>query len=420
MQIVDTTLLTSIFPTFVPSDLLIRIYVTDLQPGDKVLIDRIEPYLAAQPLVDGGTSFMCSYANNFEAFDFNTGRLGMASENQQPLRCAFTLFDQLVGVKSHSMYSVTDNGISEPGLWTTREISNVVGTPSCHGVAIGEGWAVIADIAGLFIWDGGQPVKISGEIQPLWDAIAWKYGYTIWVTNDVARKRICVGVPLATPNAWMPDFPANTNPTSPNVVLMLSYRELNSAHEMMSEGAIRQTFMGTLKAYQLGRKWSAWNIQSPYAAFCDRPDGTQQLLYCNGVGNSNVYQQIAGNWADDGEAINSRYMTYGIPKSDEAEAKQLGLHRYLATFATLLVVGNGNLQVTTFPDFPQSPRFVMSTPQALLDPPPYGDLELPIQRSGFRFFIDVSTNAVGSWFKLSRLNLSLSKEPYSTTRGGNF
>jgi hypothetical protein len=420
MLIFDETLLTTIFTPIVPSDLQIRIYATDLSAGAKIYVDRIEPYLTAQPLIDGGTSFLCSYANNFEAFDINTGRLGMATENQQPLRCAFTLFDQLVGVKSRSMYSTTDNGTTEPGLWTVREISNQVGTPSVNGVAIGEGWAVVADQAGLFLWDGGQPVKISGEIQPIWDAINWNYGHTIWVTNDVTKKRICIGVPLVTPNVWMPDFPANANPTSPNVVLMLSYRELNSASALASEGAIRQTFMGTLKAYQLGRKWAAWNIISTYAAFCDRPDHTRQLLFCNGVENSKIYQQLPGNFSDDGEAIFSRYMTYGIPKSDEAEAKQLGLHRYVATFATFLVEGNGDFAVSTYPDFPTSPRVAVSTPQQLLNPPPYGDLELPLNRSGFRFFMDLSTNEVNSWFKLSRLNLTLSKEPYSTTRGGNF
>ena len=421
MQIFDTTLLTSIFPTFVPSDLQIRIYGTNLPVGAKIYVDRIEPYLQAQPLLSSGTAFLGSYVNNFEAFDQLSGVLGMGTENQQPIRSAFTLFDQLVGVKTHSMYSTTDNGTTEPDQWTVREISNEVGSPSVNGVSIGEGWAVIADQAGLFLWDGGQPSKISGEIQPTWDAINWKYGYTIWVTNDTAKKRICIGVPIATPNQWMPDFPANPNPTQPNVVLMLSYRELNTAAALMQEGAIRQTFMGTLKAYQLGRKWAAWNIQSPYAAFCDRADTTRQLLFGNGVGNSKIYQQLPNMYSDDGAVINWRYMTYGFVKSDEEEAKQMGFHRFLNTFDTFLVVGAGKLQVKTYPDFPSSPRVAVSTPQTLLNPPPYGDLELPIQRSGFRFFVDCSGDGVvGTWFRLSRICVTLAKEPYSTTRGGNF
>lgn len=432
-QIFTGPLLTSIFRTKVPATLLLRLYLSGADNGTVVNIDRIEPYPTEQPVYS--TQFKGSYINNFEAFDQITGALGMATENQQPIRSAFTLFDQLVGVKSHSIYSTTDNGVGEPYKWTVREISNAVGTPSVNGVTVGEGWAVIADQAGLFLWDGGQPIKISGEIQPTWDKINWAYGHTLWIANDITKKRICIGVPMVTPNPWMPAFPTNANPTSPNVILMLSYRELNSASQLASEGAIRQTFMGTLKAYQLGRKWSVWNIQSPYADFITRPDTTNQLLFCNGIGNSKIYQQLASpatfreqvyeppsvnNFNDDGLAINSTYQTYGIPKSDEQEAKQLGLYRMLCKGLTALITGNGAIAIATSPDFSDSSRTVNSTPQNLSNPGSYGDLELPINRSGYRFFETFNTNEVGSWFRLSRLNLSLRKDPNAPTRGGNF
>jgi len=81
------------------------------------------------------------------------------------------------------------------------------------GVDTGEDWAVFADRAGLFIFGGGEPVKISQEIQPLWDTINWQYGHTLWVRVDTRAKRILVGVPIA---------PA----TQPNHVLVLDYRSL--------------------------------------------------------------------------------------------------------------------------------------------------------------------------------------------------
>jgi hypothetical protein len=143
------------------------------------------------------------------------------------------------------------------------------------------------------------------------------------------------------------------------------------------------------------------------------------LLYCNNVGNSKIYQQLADNWNDDGQAINSQYQTYGIPKTEEAEAKQIGLHRYLATFSTFLVTGNGAFAVSTYPDTPTSQRVVISTPQTIAVTDDYGDLELPINRSGFRFFVKVGMNAIGSRWRLSRVNLSLTKEPFSVTRGIN-
>ncbi len=70
-----------------------------------------------------------------------------------------------------------------------------VGTPSVDGVDVGEDWAVIADRSGLYIFDGGEPVKISQEIQPLWDTINWAAGHTLWVRVDTRAKRILVGVP---------------------------------------------------------------------------------------------------------------------------------------------------------------------------------------------------------------------------------
>ena len=432
MAIFTETLLTTAYSPTVPSGLVIRIYGVNLPAGAKVYVDRIEPFLTTEPLIGNGTAFFASYANNFEAFDSETGVLGMGTNNQQPVRCAFTLFDQLVGVKTDSMYSTTDNG-QEPYTWNVREISNVVGTPSCHGVAVGEGWAVIADQDGLFLWDGGQPQKISGEIQPIWDSINWKYGNTLWVTNDAAQRRICIGVPIATPNQYFPDFPTNANPTQPNVVLMLSYRELNSASALVQEGALRQTFIGTLKAYQLGRKWSAWNIQSPYSALCIRNDTTQKQLYGNGLANSKIYQQLEStfsdtgallenNFADDGLPINWRYQTYGFIKSDEAEAKQLGVNRYFNSSDTYLVIGTGTLQVKTFPDFPTSPRVWVSTPQPLACPPAYGDTELPINRSGFRFYKDFTpgTLAAGNWFQMSRVVVDIKKDPHTPKRGGNY
>ena len=42
-----------------------------------------------------------------------------------------------------------------------------------HGVGIGEEWVVIARRTGLYLFDGGDPVKISQEIQPTWDATNW-------------------------------------------------------------------------------------------------------------------------------------------------------------------------------------------------------------------------------------------------------
>jgi len=57
---------------------------------------------------------------------------------------------------------------------------------------------VIARRTGLYIFNGGEPIKISQGIQPTWNQINGQYGHTLWVTVDTKERRIFVGVPLGT------------------------------------------------------------------------------------------------------------------------------------------------------------------------------------------------------------------------------
>ena len=62
-----------------------------------------------------------------------------------------------------------------------------MGTPSVRGVGFGEDWVVIAHRTGLYLFSGGEPVKISQEIQPTWNQINWQYAQTLWVTVDTQQ-----------------------------------------------------------------------------------------------------------------------------------------------------------------------------------------------------------------------------------------
>ena len=125
-----------------------------------------------------------------EAYDGVSGIMSIAENNGQGIRAAFTLRNNLYFVKERSMYVTATDGVNEPALWQVEEVSNQVGTPSAHGVGIGEEWVVIAGRSGLYLFDGSEPVKISQEIQPTWDAINWQYGQLIWVQVDTQHKRI--------------------------------------------------------------------------------------------------------------------------------------------------------------------------------------------------------------------------------------
>lgn len=417
MEVFTGTLLASPFAV-VPQDVQVRIYAQNIPNGVTVLVDRIEIFNTAEPVL--ATQMRASYAENFEAFDGVTGNLGIASQNQQPIRSAFVLYDTLYIVKSRSLYKTADNGITEPSGWTVREVSNRVGTPSIYGVDSGEGWALIASEYGLYIFSGGEPVKIMPEIDPVWRAINWAAGDTVWVRNDVQQRKVFIGVPIATPNQWMPNFPANASPAKPNVVLMCNYQELMSAGALMNEGSIRQTFMGDLKTYSLGRKWSAWSVQAGYADFVERADSTQPLFFCGDFSTGKIYEQQAGNFADDGAAMHWQYRTYPFPKDQEAQALQLGHHQLLATYMSMTIVGSGNLDVVVYPDTTGTPYGNPLAAVPLADPPSYGDTELPLNEVGNRFFVDLSVDEAGEWAELSRMVLALKPSPWAPVRGGTY
>lgn len=416
MKIFSGALLTSAFGT-VPSDLLIRIYASTMPDGASITIDRIEPFPTASPVLS--TQLRASYFDNFEAFDQVTGNLGVGAQNQQPVTNAFSLFDNLYAVKTHSFYSTTDNGVTEPSGWTVREVSNKVGTPSIHGVDVGEGWALIAGQSGLYIFTGGDPVKISPEIDPIWAQINWQYGHTLWLRNDTNNRKIFIGVPMKTPNQWMPNFPANSNPTQPNVVLMCNYKELMTSSMLASEGPVRQTFLGDLKTFSLGRKWSAWSIEACYADFIVRADTTTPLFFCSDAGPK-IYQQISGNYSDDGAAMLCQYVTYPFPQTRDAQAMQMGLHELIAEYSGFQLRGSGNFVPKIYPDTLNSPDAETQYPVALSDPIPGGDVEIPWNTVGCRFFIGAQVLEAGEWFELSRIVLATRQNVWASVRGINF
>ena len=147
-------------------DAQLRVYVAfeDLPAtSESALIDCIEIFPTAQPV--NLAQVRASYAEDPESYDGITGILSVAEENGQAVRAAFKLREQLYFVKEHSFYTTQDDGVNEPDKWTLSQISNLVGTPSVNGVDTGEDWAVIAAREGLYLFGGGEPVKISQEIQ---------------------------------------------------------------------------------------------------------------------------------------------------------------------------------------------------------------------------------------------------------------
>lgn len=411
MQIFTGTLLVpAIAP--VPSDLVIRIYAQNIPTGVTVQLDRCEPFPTATPVLT--TQLKGSYVNNQEAFDLVTGATG-PNQNQQPINGGMLLFDRLHALKERSWYSTFDDGVNEPNQWKWKEESAKTGTIGIHSYDFGEGWALTGNRQGVFFYEGGEPIKVSQEIQPLWDLVNWKYGHTMWVRNDPEQKRFTIGVPIPTPNPFMPEFPANPNPTSPNVVLMCNYRELNTGAMMASTPPIKATYTGRIMAPEPARKWSFWNIASPYSDYIDRADNTWPQFFASGYGDSKVFALSASALSDDGQAINSFYITYGFVKPETADAKGLGLFRMEVPYMTILAVGQGTLASFVYPESPQNLPFALDP--LTLGPISQGDLEVPVNVKGQRFFIRFGTNAVGSTWRVSKIVLPLMPDTWSPIRG---
>jgi len=395
--------------TTIPSDLLLRVYAdgTPNQNG-QFYVDCIEIFPTAQPV--NASLVRASRVEDAESYDGIDGLLSVAENNGQAIRAAFKLRERLYFVKEHSLYVTQDDGTNEPSLWAIAEVSRKVGTPAVRGVGIGEDWVVIAHRTGLYIFNGGEPIKISQEIQPTWNQINWQHGHTLWVTVDTKERRILIGVPLGAA-------------TSPNKILMLDYRDLDDAEDIAGRPPINITYAGRKTAADKTRKWVPWTIAANACALVERSDGTASVVLGGGtpgVGGGGptgrVYQLSDAQLSDNGIAIPSYYTTHYFPERAVELALNLGAHRKLFSYLTMFVEGAGNLSLTSFTDSPSAPQSLQPLP---LSSPSTKDLELPINVLGERVAFQVSTNQAGAWFRLQKFTPSVRVDPWAPVRGMN-
>lgn len=426
MQIFTGTMLTTELAP-VPNDLVLRLYATNILNGVQITVDRVEPFPTDGP--DLNTIVTGSYINNFEAFDQITGVISGAVQNQQPIRSAFELFDVLYLVKTKSYVAIRNVDGLEPVFWgTPRTGSQAVGTPSIYGVTsgidtpnAGEEWAIIAGEAGAFIFNGGEPIKLSEEIQQFWNQINWRYGHTLWVQNDIVNRRILFGVPVKTPNTWLPTgiIPDDSNPTTPNVVLELNYKQLTSAGALAHGEGVHPTYSGKLLSTDYTRKWSVWPISVPAAALITRSDTTSPIMFGNSKHTGKIYHLVAGQLNDDGAAIYQRYITYGFPSVEQEQALGIGGVRKTFEFMTAILDGAGSVSITALPNTLTTPYPSPLLPDITLPGSINGDTEVPMNVTGQRCFFDYLSNAVGSGFELSRMMVAMRQDPWSPIRGSN-
>lgn len=422
------TLLTTALPT-VPANLVLTIEATGLANEADLEIDRIDVFPTAIPVLT--TTEYWSYAGLPEQVDAVTGQVIYASENQQPVNGAVVMYDTHYALKGWagtapgaSLYSLQSSANLEPAQWQEPEVAQKSGAIGVLAYDFGEQWIVMANRNGLFLFEGGQPGKINHEIIQVWDAINWKAAKSIWVRNNVAQRKLLVGVPMATPNFWLPNAPVNDNPQTPNVILCLNYQGIDSGSELKSMPQMHTTMFGSLTAVDMRRKWSIWQIPSPYAAVCQGVDD-EEIFICNGRGNSKVYILDDAALTDDGIVIDSMYVTAGLPNLSKREnMPQLGMGRTRTGFMYASFTTKGNLQVRFLPNFliypepTQAEGYLTWSVPGGFSPgdPAFNDCKCSVNFAAYRPFVELREND-GFKFSASNLQLKMTKDVWNSNTG---
>jgi hypothetical protein len=500
----------------VPSALMIVVQATNIGAGADLAIDRIDPIPTAIPILT--TTVYFSYGGLFEQVDSVTGAVVFSSENQQPVNGGMVLYDTFYGLKGwggnapgSSLYSLQASSNLEPAQWQEPEVAQKSGGAiGPLAFDLGEQWFIGASRQGLYLFEGGQPGKIMHEIYQVWDAINWEAGNSIWVKVDIVHRKIFVGVPLPTPNFWLPNAPASAAPTviqsvqvnyvgprvpstlivtfrnplppltpdqtytfsgltnytalngdvltpvevsgnvatflvgdgtstysgldtgtatisgvsaltSPNVILVCNYQGVDSGQELKNMPQMHTTMFGTLNAIDMRRKWSIWQIPSPYAAIC-QGQSDEELFICNGRQNSQIYflDDTAEN--DDGLIIDSLYTTAGLPEqSKRTQMQGIGNSVVRYNYGSAALQSAGKVQVRLLPNrllFPEPSEYASwSLPGGLTpgDPALY-DAEFSANFAATRTFVEFREND-GSGFSLSNLVLIGKRDVWNQFRG---
>ena len=244
---------------------------------------------------------------------------------------------------------------------------------------------MIAGRSGLYYFDGSAPIKLSQEIQPTWDAINWQAAQSLWVVVDTQHKRILVGVPMGTA-------------TQPNEILALEY----------SEG-LQDPLVAVFQSPERSRKWTPWKIAANSCALVERSTGVAQIFFGSNDGSTKIRALTPGAFSDDGVAIHSYYTTAYLAATGISGRNLFG-------YLTAYVQGAGALALNAL-----SPGDVTLTALGnwTLSAPASRDMEQFINVLGERISVQLSTNAAGAWFSVTKLVPWAKPDPFAVVRGTN-
>lgn len=386
----------------IPADLQLRVFADGTPTaGEFFLVDEIEIWPSDREL--NPSTVRVSDPDDPEFYDSVTGLISVAQDNGESLRAVFVIRDILYFVKERSLWATRDNGLGPPSTWTVEEVSPVVGTFSPHGVGIAEDWVIIAGQEGVYLFDGGRPVKLSNEIDAEWRRIHWKFSHTMWVIVHAEEERFMIGYP---------DTRTVPSMEEPDRIWMMDYQE-GFGNPLVNNGR--------------GRHWARWEIPANSAAMVERGDARVEVAFygSNGgnLGTTNpgeiLSQDIVGAGglssglyrSDNGIPIDAFYRTAFL-SHDKFTGRQL--FAYLTAYA----YGNGTLDLEMFrPDETSKVLNGWTLPGLAVNQGKDFERQINIisERVSFRF----GTDAFDEWFTVTKFVPWSKASPWDYIRGTN-
>jgi hypothetical protein len=286
-------------------------------------------------------------------------------------------------------------------------------------VAEGEDWFFTASSGasglGLYIFDGSGPHKVSQEYQTWFDAINKNTQNTTWLVNDATNRRCYIGVP-------------NGTAATPNLILVMDYRELDQPGQISASPPIHISFTGKMIASDLVRKWTRWNLTANCGTILTLAGGIKQFAIGAGNGQAlgaapgfgNAYWFDPNKLTDDDYGqISPYYTTYFFVNHEMEQALGLGSHRKHFSYLAFRVTGVGVCIVTPYVNDLTNPQ--RSLRGQLLTPTLTRDIERGLlvsgERCAFKFSVVPVQGQTDVKLSLQRLVVTMKEEQFTPIAG---